>query len=177
MAAAPFVPESFQPPETLSLPDLVLQKLAPQHAEADFAAVRSSAERIRHVFGPDNGWPADSMSFEENLADLQRHVAEFEERRAFSYALFSPEGQDYLGCLYLKPIKSRLEHDARRERFRAQLFFWLSEAGLKVVSEDQVLNTLQAWLARDWPWPAGSVACPGRAQSWPDWADLAAAKR
>lgn len=168
---------NFTPAERVALAGFRLEKLAPQHAEADFAAVRSSADRIRHVFGPDNGWPAAALSFEENLADLQRHAAEFEERRAFNYALFSADGQDYLGCLYLKPIKSRLEHDARRERFRAQLFFWLSEAGLKVLSEDAVLSTLQAWLARDWPWPAGTVACPGRAQSWPDWAALADAKR
>jgi predicted phosphoribosyltransferase len=86
--------KDFTPAERLRLDGLLLEKLAPQHAEADFAAVRESAERIRHVFGPDNGWPDAEMSFEENLADLQRHAAEFEEGRAFNYALLSAEGND-----------------------------------------------------------------------------------
>ena len=172
-----FVPAHFSAPESAALGGLfLLQGLGPQHADADFAAVRGSADHIRHVFGPDNGWPDASLSFEENLADLQRHAQEFEERRAFNYALLSAEGNDYLGCLYIKPIKSRLAVDARRERFQAQAFFWLRHplpASSPDLDADTVLRQLQAWLARDWPFRPGAVVFPGRIQGWAEWAAMA----
>lgn len=168
-----FVPDDFPIPQALETPQFQLQVLAPAHALADFEAVRASAPRIRHVFGPENGWLDEALSYEDNLADLARHEDEFRRRVAFAYALLSPCGGHYLGCLYLKPFKSRLAVDARRERFPAQAFFWLSEAGL-ALDEAQVLATLADWLREAWPWRA--VAFPGRAQSWGDWQALATAE-
>jgi hypothetical protein len=167
-----FIPPDFAVPRHLETPAFHLEVLAPAHAQADYEAVCRSAARIRHVFGPDNGWPDEALRFEENLADLTRHEDEFRRRVAFAYAMRSPCGAHYLGCVYLKPIKSRLAVDARRDRFQAQAFFWLAEHAAPL-DEVQVQATLADWLRDAWPWRA--VAFPGRVQTWQDWAALATA--
>ena len=171
MTLPALVPDDFSVPRQFHAAGFQLQVLSPAHAEADFDAVRTSADRIRHVFGPHNGWPVADLSFEENLADLSRHAGEFERREAFAYALLDPGGTAYLGCLYLKPIKSRLADDRRKRLFQAQAFFWLSEAGLALDAE-AVQACLARWLQQDWPFAA--VAFPGRVQGWAAWEAMAA---
>jgi hypothetical protein len=117
----PLVPAAFEPPKRVSLDGITLDVLRPCHADADFQAVKSSANDIRHVFGPGNGWPAADITFEQNLADLQRHAGEFEQRDAFAYAMLKSPAE-YIGCLYVKPIKSRLADDPRKALFDAQAF-------------------------------------------------------
>ncbi|GAB3254370.1 hypothetical protein [Chitinimonas naiadis] len=165
-----FVPDAYTPPAIARFKDFQLVVLAPQHADEDFRAVRASADDIRHVFGPENDWPDAQISYEENLADLARHEQEFHDRVAFAYALLDPTGSDYLGCVYLRRIKSRLAHDPRKQMFQAQAFFWLSSLHHTLLPTD-VLTTLQDWLARDWPFH--SVAFPGRVQSWAQWDAMA----
>ena len=160
----PLVPAAFEPPRRVGLDGFTLEVLAPCHADADFLAVKSSAEDIRHVFGPDNDWPCADISFEQNLADLERHAQEFERREAFAYSLLkSPTG--YLGCLYIKPIKSRIAEDRRKALFDAQAFFWLSSLS-NALSAAAVHAALDRWLRDDWPFRA--VAWPGWTESWAD---------
>ncbi len=160
------LPADFTPPRQACLPHFRLEALSPDHAEADHQAVCRSANAIRHVFGPQNHWPPTNISFDENLADLRRHLAEFEQRQAFAYCLLTPDGKHYLGCLYLKPIKSRLENDWRKQSFQAQAFLWLS-LGDNPLQEEQTLASLQNWLSRHWP--LASIAWPGRAPGWDAW--------
>lgn len=165
----PLVPPAFEPPRCASLDGFTLEVLAPRHAAADFQAVKSSADDIRHVFGPHNGWPAADISFEQNLADLERHAREFDERVAFAYAMLaSPE--DYLGCLYIKPIKSRVAQDRRQALFDAQAFFWLASVP-NAMPAAAVHALLDHWLRNQWPFRA--VAWPGRSQAWAEWERLA----
>ena len=147
----------------------MLEVLGPRHAAADFLAVKSSTKDIRHVFGPENDWPSAEISFEQNHADLQRHATEFERRKAFSYAMLKSPTQ-YVGCFYIKPLKSRLAQDPRRALFDAQAFFWLSSVP-NALSAGTVHAALDRWLNDHWPFRA--VAWPGRTQSWAEWAELA----
>lgn len=165
----PLVPSAFRPPRGGSLDGFTLEVLAPCHAAADFQAVKSSANDIRHVFGPENDWPAADITFEQNLADLERHEKEFDRRDAFAYSMLkSPT--EYLGCLYIKPIKSRLADDRRKALFDAQAFFWLSSVSTSLAQAD-VHAALEHWLSEHWPFRA--VAWPGRTQGWSEWARLA----
>jgi hypothetical protein len=167
----PLVPSAFRPPRGGSLDGFTLEVLAPCHAAADFQAVKSSANDIRHVFGPENDWPSAAITFEQNLADLERHAREFVEREAFAYALLRSPA-DYLGCLYIKPIKSRMVPDRRKALFDAQAFFWLTSVP-NALPAATVHAVLDRWLREQWPFRA--VAWPGRAQSWVEWERLATA--
>lgn len=164
-----FVQSDFKPPRVAILDGTLLEVLSPLHAEDDFAAVSASADSIRHVFGPDNGWPAPNMTFAENLADLKRHEQEFNEGYAFAYALFDQSRSRYLGCLYLKPIKSKLGRDKRHELYSAQAFLWFSSLHLETDGQS-IFAAVARWLESTWA--IGPVAWPGRVQSWGSWESL-----
>lgn len=166
----PFVPDDFHAPLELTTDRVALEVLSPRHAAVDFRAIRVNADRIRHVFGPNNGWPAADLSFEQNLADLARHQDEFKRRVAFAYAMLRPETGEYLGCVYIKPIKSKLERDFRKSAYQAQVFFWMAQSEAGPCAE-QVLALLVRWLKSAWPFAA--VAFPGRLQTWDEWEALA----
>src|SRR5690554_8048191 len=79
MSERPFVPGDFDPPTALRGEGFRLEPLGPQHNESDHAAWTSSIEHIRATPGyPDGRWPPlGGMTLEENLADLERHAADF----------------------------------------------------------------------------------------------------
>jgi hypothetical protein len=163
-------PAGFIPPKEMKSSSFQLQVLSPKYATQDFEAVLASAAEIRNVFGPANDWPGDSLSFPANLADLARHETEFHEHKAFAYSMLDPSGQRYLGCVYIKPIKSKLENDLRKAQFQAQVFFWLSSLQREVTVEE-ALAELKNWLAQCWPFRR--VAFPGREFNWQLWGEMA----
>jgi len=157
----PFVPGTYAPPRTRRFAHFTLEVLSPHFAAQDYAAVTISADAIRHTFGPTNGWPAPDISFAENLADLERHAREFADRVAFAYALVSPDGERYLGCLYIRPTQSK------QTAFDAAAFFWLSTLADRGDLAERVLADVQAWLKASWPFRA--VAFSGRTMAWTKW--------
>jgi hypothetical protein len=159
------VPPSFAPPDFANLDGFRLEVLGPRHAAADFLAVSSSKNDIRHVFGPENGWPDAEITFEQNLADLERHADEFDRRDAFAYAMLKAPTES-VGCFYIKPVKSRIARDRRKTLFDAQAFFWLSSVQ-RSLSQSSAHAELANWL--DGHWPFRAVAWPGRTQSWEEW--------
>jgi hypothetical protein len=165
----PFVENNFLPPQDLRNQFFHLRILSPHFASQDFEAVASSASAIRNVFGPSNDWPAPDMTYAHNLADLERHEAEFHARKAFAYAVLGTSGKSYLGCVYINPIKSKLDDDQRKKLFQAQVFFWLSSLHNEVTA-NQLLSELKSWLQGNWPFQA--VAFPGREITWHKWEQL-----
>jgi len=105
-----FVAPDFEPPAALTVGDLRLEPLGPEHNERDHAAWMSSIEHIRSSPGfPDGRWPRE-MSLEENRADLERHARDFAARAGFTYTVLDA-GDDVVGCLYVYPAKDGV-HDA-----------------------------------------------------------------
>jgi hypothetical protein len=162
------LPEGFDPPRSHEFSLYKLTVLGPTFADLDFHAVKASAENIRHVFGPSNDWPNANITHLENYADLVRHEREFNERVAFAYSLLDRKGELYLGCLYVKPIKSKREVDRRKHLFQAQAFLWFSSAQ-RVIDQTEALVEIQEWLSNYWP--LNSIAWPGRVQGWAEWDD------
>jgi hypothetical protein len=164
------IPSSFDPPRSQWLTSFQVAVLGPRFAEQDYQAVRGSADRIRHVFGPNDDWPDANISWQENHADLVRHEREFDERIAFAYALLDQRGSVYLGCLYLRPIRPARADDRRPQCYQVQAFLWLSVLQ-SAVTDAQALAEIRAWLGARWP--LVSVAWPGRDPGWPTWEALA----
>lgn len=163
-------PTSFTPPTELRTALFQLQVLSAKYAKEDFAAVSASSAEIRNVFGPSNDWPPEHISFEENLADLNRHEREFHDRKAFAYSMLDSSGLHYLGCVYIKALKSKIDPDFRKTRFQAQAFFWLSSSQHQV-NANQTLVALKNWLRNSWPFRG--VAFPGREIDWQSWERMA----
>ncbi len=149
--------KNYNPPTPLATNDVVLSVLAPDVVEQDYAVVMKNRHRLRSIFTEHDEWPADDMSLADNLADLQMHQREYNEREAYAYVIHTPKGE-YVGCAYVYP-PSVTDYDA-------ELFFWVDEHF--VFLEPQLEQALTSWLTDDWNIP--SLALPGRTQPWSSWA-------
>lgn len=145
MDSQPFVPVGFDPPTSLITDQFRLEPLGPQHNEADRAAWMSSVAHIRATPGyPDGSWPpSDGMTLERNLADLERHAADFVAGKGFTFTVLDPDDGDVIGCVYLYPAAADDDHDVSVQSWvradRAELDTPLADA-------------VDAWITADWPW-------------------------
>lgn len=141
----PFVPDDFVVPRGLTGPGFRLEPLGPEHNEADLSAWMSSIDHIRRTPGFSDGrWPpAGGLSLAENLRDMQRHAADFEQRVGFTYTVLD-EAERVIGCVYIYP--------ARSDSATAEVQSWVSadHAELDPVLHDAVAN----WLVTEWPFTA-----------------------
>ena len=150
---AGFVAAAFAVPEGLSTPLFRLVPLGPEHNVADHGAWSASIEHIRATPGfPERDWPpAEGLTLEENLADLERHAREFAERAGFTYTVLAPGADDVLGCVYIYPARDEV-HDAHvRSWVRAS-----------VPELDRELHAaVSLWLADAWPFAVVDYADRG----------------
>ena len=100
----PFVPPSFEVPDSYVWSEFHLEPLGENHNERDHAAWMSSIDHIRSTPGfnvqEEPGWPV-AMTLEANLEDLVGHAKDFEERRGFTYSIL--DGDDVIGAIYIYP--------------------------------------------------------------------------
>ena len=145
-----FVPDGFAVPGGLSTPVLRLVPLGPEHNVADHRAWSASIEHIRATPGfRGRDWPpAEGMTLEENLADLERHARDFAERAGFTYTVLALGTDDVLGCVYIYP--------ARDEAHDADVRSWVRAS---VPELDRELHAVVTrWLADAWPFAAVKYA-------------------
>ena len=137
----PFVPSEFVAPLGLETERFRLEPLGPQHNEPDYAAWSSSVEHIRGTPGWEkSSWP-DDRSLDDNLRDLQRHAADFEQRTGFTYTVLDPRTGAVIGCVYIYPDKSG-EHDAR-------VSSWVTAGRAEL--DVELWRAVADWLADEWP--------------------------
>ena len=143
MSAAGFVPDDFDPPRAVALPQFHLVPLGPEHNESDHAAWMSSIAHIRATPGFEStGWPPpEGMSLESNRGDLEAHARDFAERTGFTFTVLRPGTEEVIGCLYIYPAKDG-DHDA-------QVRSWVRA---DVADLDAPLyRAVSRWLAERWP--------------------------
>ncbi len=141
------VPAGFDVPQGLVEAEFVLERLGPQHNEADYAAWTSSMDHIRATPGfSGRTWPR-AMSVDDNLGDLESHARDFEARTGFTYTVLDPSDRTVIGCVYIYP--SRLAFDAsvrswvRAESAHLDAMLW---------------RAVTVWLERHWPFSSVDYA-------------------
>lgn len=128
------VPKTPAAPRTFSLGEFHFSVLSPDCADEDFQAVTSSEAHLTGLFGSD--WPK-GLTWDKNLADLQRHAREFDENFAFAWVLRNPTG-GYLGCVYL--------HPEGLERLPCTVFVWLQVSESSVDRVADLVQRLKVWM-------------------------------
>ena len=134
-----FVPDGFEPPESLRGPRFRFEPLGPEHNERDYEAWMSSIDHIRRTPGfEDSDWPTP-MSLDANLADLVGHATDFANRAGFTYSVL--DGDAVIGCIYIYPSRET-GHDAA-------VSAWVRESRAEL--DPAVRRTLSDWLTSSWP--------------------------
>jgi hypothetical protein len=143
-----FVPSGFEPPLGLETPEFVLEPLGPEHNDRDYAAWTSSLEHIRQTPGfAGSSWP-HAMSLDENRGDLERHAADFRNRKGFTYTVLDPADRDVIGCVYIYPL--------RDSAHTAKVLSWLRETHARL--DAPLWRAVSEWLEADWPFAAVEYA-------------------
>jgi len=156
------IPLDFEPPKAITDDQFFLEPLAPKHNDIDYDAWHSSVNELQGSFGPENEWPEENYSKEQNLSDLKRHYQEFLDNIAFTYTILKPSQEQCIGCLYIRPTVIA-QYDVQ-----VDLWFRTSHKYL----ETPFLQWLKEWLVHEWKF--SSVAFPGREITWETYNQLVA---
>jgi RimJ/RimL family protein N-acetyltransferase len=121
-----------------------------------------SRERLWSIYGQAWGWPPATMTYEQDLADLQRHEAEIAAHESFNYAIFDDAETQLLGCVYIDP--------PQKPGADAEISWWLVDAHAGTPLQ-QVLDTfVPRWIATDWPFVHPRSI--GQDLTWSEWLAL-----
>lgn len=135
-----FVPDDFEVPRTASFELFRLEALGPGHNERDHDAWSNSMEHIHATFGFEgHPWP-HPMSLAENLADMEMHAREFDERVSFTWSIL--DGDEVIGCVYLYPCSPPRSGQGR---FRS----WVTAS--RAPLDEPVRDALDRWFEFTFP--------------------------
>jgi RimJ/RimL family protein N-acetyltransferase len=143
-----FYPSDKVVPQEKRTSRLTLRPLRATDVEPDYDAVMSSAEMLRRWSQSD--WPADGFTLAENLADLQRHELEHDERTAFTYTVLDPQGTRCLGCVYIVPLGHELIPLGEGATYPADVGFWVRASEQSGHLDEHLLTTLREWFRAEW---------------------------
>ena len=161
---APFVPESFTVPVSAEGEGFRLVPLGPAVTEIDYRAYMSSIEHLQTTFTHSTQWPKADLGPEDAAADMAQEAALFESRRAFAYAVLTPDGQRERGCIYIRP--------SLKVGFDAVVRLWVTEAEYKAGFDSALERWTRTWVRDQWPFEADRVAWPDRGLPWNTWQAL-----
>jgi len=165
-ASDSWLPSDFEHPTRLDLPTgHHLRPIRADDVELDYAAVMNSRPRLWEIFGEAWGWPPDTMTFEQDRDDLDRHAREIEAHESFNYAIFDVHERALLGCVYVDPP----EFDGAD----AEICWWVVDAMLGSDLEDVLEIAIPVWIANEWPLVRPRYI--GRDLTWDEWRERAGA--
>ena len=145
-----FVPADFAVPGGLTAGEMRLEPLGPRHNAADYAAWTASTGHIQATPGfPWGGWPHE-MSLAENLADLEMHERDFENRVGFTFTVLDPENGEVIGCVYMYPVRRDADGNVIEPRAgEASVRSWVRADRASL--DEPLWRAVGAWLEADWP--------------------------
>ena len=163
-----FYPDHATVPETLRTDEMLIRPLRASDVLLDYDAVISSRAELWLCSG--GKWPREGFTIEENLADLQQHEQEHQDRLAFTYTVMNPDETECLGCIYITPLAQRLERAAAtRQQYPeseansqpmpevspndAVVTFWVRQSRLADNLDLRLLQALTNWFRTAWTFP------------------------
>jgi hypothetical protein len=148
----PFVPTTFEVPESLETDKFRLRMLTVNDVVKDYDAVMSSVEHLQGVFGEHSKWPSYDLSLEQDLIDLGWHQKEFQTRSSFAYTVMNLNESQCLGCMYIFP--------SREEDYEADVYTWVRKSEYDKGLDSILFDTVKKWITNTWPFV--KVRYPGR---------------
>ncbi len=135
------VPENFDVPAHIELPNIQLQKVNPAYAEQDYQALMAARKQIRQDLGTD--WPADNLTLAENQVSLSNDLSAFNQKTNFTYHLFAPETGRLIGCLYIS--------QSGKSQYQAAVYYWLVPDVDQSSLHLAIRADIKKWMKTRWP--------------------------
>ncbi|HLG60561.1 MAG TPA: hypothetical protein VKY19_01430 [Ktedonosporobacter sp.] len=163
-----FYPEPAPVPTILRTGEMLIRPLRASDVVLDYDAVISSRAELWLRSG--GNWPHEGFTIEENLADLQQHEQEHQDRLAFTYTVMNLDETECLGCLYITPLAQRLARAASATQQPpaseaasqpqpevsagdAVVTFWVRQSRLADNLDLRLLQSLTDWFRTAWTFP------------------------
>jgi hypothetical protein len=141
-----WITKEFAYPERVELPSgHHMRPIREADVDIDYPAVMGSRERLWDKYGEAWGWPAATMTYEADRADLARHEAEIRARETFNYAVLGADETELLGCVYIDPPDSRSPSDAD-----AVVSWWVIDREVGGELERALDEFVPRWLEDAW---------------------------
>ena len=103
-----WLPEGFEHPQRVDLATgHHLRPIRGSDVDIDYPAMMGSRERLWAKYGEAWGWPAETITYEADREDLERHAEEIKRHETFNYAVLDADETQLLGCVYIDPPDER----------------------------------------------------------------------
>lgn len=143
-------------PDELRTAEFVLRPITAEDTEKDYAAVMEARQHLR--LWEQSTWPADDFTVEDNRTDVVDMATRHAARRAFSYTVLDPQGDECLGCVYLFPTSATFLTKARVTAIAGAAwadvevvaYFWVRASRMATGMDERLLSALRAWLTEVW---------------------------
>lgn len=143
-------------PAGLQTDEFVLRPIRVSDVERDYAAVMDTREDLRRW--EQDSWPADDFTVEQNRVDLDDLERRHDARRAFTYTVLAPDGDECLGCVYIFPTTATFlakatvtpVRDDRWEDVDAVVYFWVRTSRAAEAMDRRLLQALREWFTDEW---------------------------
>jgi hypothetical protein len=153
-----FYPSTGNLSSGLQTEHIVLRPLRAADNSLDYAAVMDSQDYLR--FGTAGEWPRPDFTPSENLLDLQRHEADHDTRRNFTFTVLNHAQTLCLGCVYINPLEPLLHQykplSAKPYAFPpgcAYVQFWMRPGCQAEKLDKHLLGRLIVWFDKEWDFP------------------------
>jgi hypothetical protein len=156
------VPDDFVVPQRFNMGDFYARILTIDDVDKDLEAVQANAHRLTSPNEGNGGWP-NNLTRRQNLVDLGWHEKEAQDRRSFTYTLFTNDDETCLGSIYMYPTD--------RENFDVKVEMWAREDTKLGNIDDKLYEFTKSWVNNDWPFE--NVAFVGPDISYDTWKQTA----
>ena len=101
----------------------------------------------------------ETMTAEQDRADLQHHWHEILAHESFNYALLDADETELIGCVYIDPTD--------KPGGDADISWWVRDEYVGTDVEAALDDLVPRWIAEDWPLRAPRYV--GRDLTWQEW--------
>jgi hypothetical protein len=159
----PWLPPDFTPPTIAPvLQSCHLRPVRAADADIDHRAVMGSRDRLWRIYGEVWDWPAETMTVEQDRADLSRHERAIEARESFVYAVLNTAESELFGRVHVDP--------PRRTGADAEVTWWVVDDRVGTIMETALDVLVPRWITGVWPFD--DPRYPGRDLTWQEWLAL-----
>jgi hypothetical protein len=143
--------------------EFVLRPILASDAQLDYDAVMESREFLRNW--EQSTWPEDDFTVEANREDLAKAERKHASGENFTYTVMNPDQTECFGCVYvfspesnwLSPGHAKAVGAHQWSDCDAVFLFWIRKSRLAQGMDRSLLDSVLAWVERDWSLNAAVV--------------------